>query len=266
MILQELKLVGIEGVFPGGSTRPLLIRAENPENRISPYILKLYKTDNIKQNFTVAKEIIVSKLANSFDLPVPEFGIINFDHKYLTDFYDNERISKIDLGHKFCSNFKSGYVIFNPLVSNSFLKPYHLENVFAFDNIILNTDRGGYRNKPNLLVSDEDFLLIDHELTLPFIDNHSRGKEIDYKNKFNSYNHTKHIFYNNLKKIKNKSELFDEFHECLKSLNINDFHSILDDFQSFNIEFGEKNTIFGYLNWIKNNRDYICKKLKERIL
>jgi hypothetical protein len=41
--------------------------------------------------------------------------------------------------------------------------------------MIFNSDRGGYRNKPNLLVDEDGFILIDHELTLHLLDDNNGG-------------------------------------------------------------------------------------------
>ena len=131
--------------------------------------------------------------------------------------------------------------------------------MFAFDNIIINTDRGGFRNKPNLLINDSNILLIDHELTMPFINNSS-----EYPNYFNylrDYPFEKHILTRHLKGLKEKNNLFDEFFELLKTININKFNIIFDKLDIYGIKYGERNKLFAYLNWIKNNSKFINNHL-----
>ncbi len=204
MAIKELNLVSIKKILEGGSTFPLVIEAEDENSNIAPYVLKLYKRQHVKQEFSVAKEILVAEIAKEFDLPVPDYGIINFDHKYLSGFFDDKYIDILDTGYKFCSKLKNGVFIYNPNTKNNFLKDYDLENVFAFDNVILNTDRGGFRNKPNLLVNDNDFVLIDHEQTFPFYSAQFINSKMNYKNIFSTYFCKKHVFYDQLKKIRKK--------------------------------------------------------------
>ncbi|WP_069859039.1 HipA family kinase [Arenibacter algicola] len=264
--MQELKLVGIHQILEGGSTYPLLINAQCQNKEIKQYVLKTYQENFVAQNYTVAKEILCCQMASEFDLPVPEYAIINFDHSALTKHYDLVKISTLDKGFKFCSEYHMGALDFNRFVPNAYLKSYEIENVFAFDNIVLNVDRGNKIKKTNLLILDNEMLLIDHELTFPFIDNRSNGMDIDYKSKFSSYDHSKHIFTDVLRRSNKKDLMFDEFHEYLKAINLDKFDTIINDFDSFNIEYGEKNRIFDYFVWLKKERDFVCKKLKERIL
>jgi len=265
-VIEELKFVGIRERLKGGSTKPIVIWAENESNNIDPYVLKLYKDDYVTNYFTIAKEVIISELAGHFNLPVPKYGLINVNHQLLEKEYNDDYLDKINIGYKFCSYYHEGTLLFNSSLNNRFLKNYDVENVFGFDNLVLNIDRGGFRNKPNLLITDDDFLLIDHEQTLQFYDIRSIGKEIDFKSKFNSYYYNNHIFLNSLKKLKSKSFLFDEFHENLKTLNLNFLDDLYKDLEKFNVDCGEKSTIFAYLNWCKQNRDYIQKSLKDRVL
>lgn len=265
-MIEELKFVGIRERLKGGSTNPIVILAEDESKNINPYVLKLYKDDYVTSYFTIAKEVIISELAGQFNLPVPKYGLINLNLKLLAKEYNDNYLNKISIGYKFCSYYHEGTLLYNSSLNNRFLKNYDIENVFAFDNLVLNIDRGGFRNKPNLLITDDNFLLIDHEQTLQFYDIKSIGKELDYKSKFNSYYYNNHIFINSLKKIKSKSFLFDEFHENLKTLNLNFLDDLYKDLDKFNINCGEKSTIFAYLNWCKKNRDYIHKLLKYRVL
>lgn len=264
MNIKELKLVAIREEQKGGSTRPLIIDAEDENSKISSYVLKLYNKKSINQNFAVAKEILISELAKEFDLPVPNYGIINFDHKYLSRFFDTNYINNLDLGYKFCSKIVDGVVIFNPSIKNNFLQDYDIENVFAFDNLILNIDRGGFHNKPNLLVSDEDFVLIDHELTLPFY-SHPQNSSINYWNTFMTYSCNNHIFFKFLKKKKNKNLIFDEFQMHLNNLNLTIFDNIFALFDKFNINHSGKKVCLDYFIWAKSNNSKIVRLLNNRI-
>ena len=215
MIIEELKLVSIISTIKGGSTMPLLIDAENNKGTISTYVLKLYKQTNIFQNYSVAKEIIAIECAKEFDLSIAEFGVINFDHKLLEPYFNADYIRLIDNGYKFCSKLIPGVVSYNPHVYNGFVKDFELGNLFGFDNLLISSDRGGHRNKSNLLISDETFYLIDHEQILPFYSDPSISTDINFKRSFSVYDYQKHIFYMLLKRSRLKNNLFDDFQQSL---------------------------------------------------
>ena len=177
----------------------------------------------------------------------------------MAEYYDKQELEKIDNGYKFCSEYHGQHLIFNPLVSLSYIKDYDIENLFAFDNIIINTDRGGFRDKPNLLINDTNILLIDHEQTIPFINNLS--EDPNYFNYLKNYPYERHILTKHLKGLRLKNNLFTEFFEMLKVININRFNVVLDNLDKFGVKYGDRDKIFAYLNWVKNNRTFINNHL-----
>lgn len=182
----------------------------------------------------------------------------------MSEFYDNKFLSNIHRGYKFCSNYKEGVVLLNPSFKNDYFNDYDLANIFAFDNLIINTDRGGYRTKPNLLIDKTDFIIIDHELTIPFYSN-PKSNNINHWNNFLSYKFENHIFYKELKRKRKKTNLFDEFEMNLSNLNLNIFEPIFADLDSFNINNQGYYDCFEYFEWAKNNRHKIIKNLIKRI-
>ena len=265
-MIEVLKFVGVQRRLLGGSTKPIVIEVEDESGNIEPYVLKLYKEEYVSNYYTIAKEIIISELAEQFNLPVPKYGILDLDCSLIENEYDSNFLREVEDGYKFCNYYSEGTILYNGSTNGKFLKNYDIENVFAFDNLILNTDRGGFRNKPNLLITDEDFLLIDHEQTLSFYDIRSLETEIDFQLKFNSFYFKNHILLEGLRKMKSKKFIFDEFEENLRTLNLNFLDELFDDFDRFGIDCGEKSTIFAYLTWCKANSSSIVKSLKERIL
>lgn len=264
--MQELKLSNFEGIIRGGSSKPILINAFNNDGVEKAYVMKTYKSKFVSENFSIAKEILVTELAKEFDLPVPEYGLIKIDNTNLKEFYTKEEIDQLDKGYKFCTEYHEGYVIMSSLASSKFLKDYEIENLFAFDNLIMNVDRGGFRNKPNLLLKDDEMMLIDHEQTLAFM-NSFENKDINNFTTFNNFYYNNHIFWSALKKMRNdkKEHIFEEFIEILRMLNIEKLNVIFDQMDLFGIEYGEKNIIFAYLYWAKQNYSHINKVLIDRL-
>ena len=257
--MKVLKLIQIDGFLDGGSSKPLAITAIDDEGQVKQYVMKLFKKQYVKENYSVAKEILVNELAKEFSLSVPDYALINIDHSLLTDYFKPEDLVLLDEGYKFCSEFHPHYLIFTPVISLKFLKEYDIANLFAFDNVIINTDRGGYRNKPNLLIKDDDILLIDHEQTLPFINNQYSNP--NYFSYIQHYPYQIHIVTSYLKSMRLKNGVFDEFLESLKVININKFIHIFDQLDFYNIAFCERDDFFLYLEWIKNKREAIVKHL-----
>lgn len=257
--MRILKLVQIDGFIDGGSSKPLLITAVDEFGKVNQYVMKLFKKKYVEQNFSVAKEILISELAMEFNLAVPNYAVINIDHSLLIDYFEKEELDNLDEGYKFCSEFNGQYVIFNPLVSLHFIKSYDIANLFSFDNVIINSDRGGFRNKPNLLVNDDEILLIDHEQTLPFINN--SYSDPNYFTYLQNYPYQRHIVITHLKSLRVKNGIFDEFSEMLKLLNITRFIDTFNELEALNINFGERDDFLLFLEWLKNKRTPICNHL-----
>ncbi|RMB64090.1 hypothetical protein EAX61_01565 [Dokdonia sinensis] len=269
MKFKVLRLINIIEVLPGGTTKPLLVNAIDENGIKGQYVVKVFTKRQIAQNFATAKEILGCVLAQEFDLPVSQFGIINFPKSFLQDFYLPPEIEVVDDGYKFCCEYNPIGPIFKDIVTSTFLKKYDVAKVFAFDNILLNVDRGGQRKKANLLVSNTDFLLIDHELILPFINNHlNDGNPVNGQVLFSSFGqYDKHIFHVLLKGIRNNNKvaLFDEFIELLRVLNLNNFLPIYSQMDHYGIPYDGKNSTFAYFQWVKTHLDYIKNELIRRI-
>lgn len=269
MKFKVLQLINIIEVLPGGTTKPLLVNAMDKNGLKSQYVVKVFTKRQIAQNYATAKEIIGCAIAQEFDLPVSEFGIINFSNIFLKDFYTPKEIKEVDSGFKFCCKYNPIGPIFKDIMTSAFLKRYDFENVFAFDNLLLNVDRGGQRKKANLLVSNDTFLLIDHELILHFVDNHLVDtNSIDAQQLFNSFKqYEKHIFHVPLKrhKSKNKGVLFDEFIELLRVLNLTIFQDLYSELEFYEIPYNGKKSTFAYFQWAKTHLDYIKSELIRRI-
>lgn len=249
--MRELQLITVDGLMTGGTTKPFSIIALDPGGKTGKFVVKAFTESQIKQNASVAKEIIACELAKIFDITVPDYGIINFDHNALTPIYDAGRIAILDNGPKFCSEFAEQYPIFTPATSKAFLKDYEIVNIFAFDLFTYNVDRGGHRNKPNLLINDYELMIIDHELTFPFIN--GSGQPVDYKSFSSHYPYQKHILLKYLRRMRNKDLVFDEFTQTLNDLNMNKLNSIFDELDSFSISCFEREEFMNYFRWAKNN-------------
>ncbi|MDR2223603.1 MAG: hypothetical protein LBE34_12865 [Flavobacteriaceae bacterium] len=265
-MIEVLKLVQIYQVMPGGSTMPLLIEAKNSKGEIGKYVVKLFSVKMNKENFSLAKEIIVNCMAKEFDLNVPSFGVIKIDFSLLKDYYPENVIEKLDKGFAFCSSFMSQHVLADSNFSVKFAGNYNFPILYAFDSLILNTDRGGFRNKPNLLVNDDEFCLIDHELTLPFINSLYTTKDKgNYFISLSNFAYQKHIAFDILRKRSNDKHMFDEFEEYMKFFDSTRINAIFNELNFLGIPYGAKASYNDFFNLFKSKSNDVCKIIKESL-
>ncbi|GAB4331684.1 MAG: hypothetical protein OHK0038_06710 [Flammeovirgaceae bacterium] len=259
-----------EKITKGGTTYPWIVNVLEGDMP-KPYIVKLFTDRQIEQQQSVAKEVFGSVLAQQFDLCVPKPALINFsDNFYQT--LDNELKKELESknkGIKFGCAYYEDMAVIEVSKVKSILKDYEVGNIFGFDNLVRNIDRGGFRNKPNLLINDEGFLLIDHELILPFANasgNPSILNEIGGKNW--GYQYEKHLLYPYLKRLKRdkKLHIFDTFAEYLKTFNPDslDVYAIQLD-QNFSMPIGDFDLLKSYLYKVKQNSSWFIENLKRLI-
>ncbi|MCF8248194.1 MAG: hypothetical protein K9J37_23445 [Saprospiraceae bacterium] len=231
------------------------------ENTIAPYVVKVFTPKQILQQNAVAKEVFGSVLAKAFDLPVPDFALIDFGNDFIETLLPENKaiLQNKDKRLKFGSKLAEGFSVFDTTnLSSGKIKSYDIGSVFAFDNLVWNLDRGGPRNKPNLLVSDYDYLLIDHELIFPFADDPNNDHNVALNN-FRQvqwkYPYENHLFHPYLKKMRgtNKQDVFETFHDYLRNLNVNLLDEPHDFLQENGHPTGNPVLIKNYLTEIKHN-------------
>jgi len=246
----------------GGSTKPwrvVAIDTQLEDLKEVAYVVKTYTAKNITQGHSIAKEFICNALAGQFDLAVPT--------AYFIDLHDTDFISTLEQDTREVLSGKYNGVTFasellDATIINEQLKgPFTITDcatLFAFDCLILNTDRGGWRNKPNLLVDDEGFILIDHELAFHIIDTPDSlpyYKVIEHLNNSSWINlYSKHIFYARLKTYRgSKKHLFDTFEQSLLTLDINYINRVISNLTANQIDIGSSAFLIEYLSGLKEN-------------
>lgn len=258
-------------MLEGGSTKPWRVFALQVPVNGKPevaYVVKLFSPTNATQQPCIAKEFIGNFLAKEFELFVPSAGLIDLNTVQFRSTLGKSEISILvqkHYGPTYASKLLDGPLMFGDLDDNSIGNINEKALVYAFDALIFNTDRWGYRKKPNLIIHDDKFMLIDHELIMPFIDEGSGlSDNIIYKIDNGSlfYEYKLHLFYNSLKEYNgNKNTIFDTFHEYLVSLNLNRLKSFVSELQENEIEVGSIEKLFEYLTAIKNRATKFCELL-----
>ncbi len=247
----------------GGSTKPWLVTAIDQESYLpdeAPYVVKLFTQNNVAQGNNIGKEFFCNKLAGQFDLYIPEAALIDINFPAFRDTLDPGKVKVLAgkyPGLTYASKLTEGSLVTDQLKDTTF-NIYDCATLFAFDCLILNTDRGGFRNKPNLLMNDNGLVLIDHELTLYFLDNNSRrayeivNQHLQEETWPDFYR--KHLFYNKLRTFRgSKRSFFDAFEESLRTLNINDVQNTIADLGANGISLGQSELLIDYLRNLKQN-------------
>jgi len=266
--LIKLTPIRFDGKLKGGSTKPWSVTCidENSNDLIMiPCVVKLFTPNHIAQSCHIAKEFIGSELAREFDLDTPESYLVNLtDPKFLSTLLkeDVEELKTKHQGTTFCSKLINASLVSEGLKKSTF-SINDCATLFAFDCMIMNADRGGHHNKANLMMDDDGFILIDHELCLHFIDGESDDAlkvildDFDENRWPKIYFH--HLFYSKLKAYRGqKKNLFDTFKEYLDRLDINKIADLIEQLKVADIGVGESDRLIEYLYRLKQNSNKYC--------
>ena len=263
----------IRVIESGGSTYPWVVLVADENSRLQKFVVKLFTPRQMADIHPVAKEVFGNLLAREFELPVPDIALVEFSEAFIQSLpveIKEDFLSKKHQGLKFGCALMEDTQIVDAARLKPHLKSYDLGTVFAFDSFVMNLDRGGFRDKPNLLVDDEGFVLIDHEQIFPFAnDNETYNDSVirNFENGLSLYPFNKHLFFPALKALHNndKNTTFDTFFEYLNRLNTN----ALDEPASFlghkNISVGNYLLLKNYMITVKSKADIFRKTLMGSI-
>jgi hypothetical protein len=217
-LLPQINIIHVESKpLLGGTTRPLTCIGEDGNE----YVVKAFSKRDTSQRCYIAAEVIGLLLAQDFDLNVSEGAYLTFSPEMLLEvsgMSDETRrlLEEKDLSKPlFGSKMQDGFAIYADLGKPN-IGVEDIESIFAFDMFIANQDRR--REKPNLLVADESFLLIDHEKAFG---GYKKGWE-NYERGIAPYYFKEHLFYEQLRKQSRKREVtqhFETFLEYARTLN-----------------------------------------------
>ena len=157
-LLEEKDLIG-------GSTKPLLLSVQT-ENGFDKYVVKVFTNRQTFQYSPLANEVYSHFLAKGFDINTPDIALIHFGKDFVRTLPKDvkERIKNQNDSLFFGSKYHEGYVQYIPAKHHRTFDSSDIELLFAFDVLIRNIDRRG--GKPNLLINNNNYLAIDHELCL----------------------------------------------------------------------------------------------------
>ena len=157
----------------------------------------------------------------------------------------------------------NGYSLFYQDLTNTDLVDYEIESIFAFDVFIHNTDRR--KLKPNFLIKEEEYCLIDHELSLNMNESLiERIRQSDFSYLYNNPIYKEHIFLAPLKKLNKKLNLrFENFEYHLNSLNLKKLDSVKNQLEEIGISTNDYSLIKSYIAEIKLRSGAFIKMLNN---
>lgn len=220
-IIPVYEAIDVLGIIPEsvGHNRPWVILANTPEG-LQSFVVKLYNYEQVEEQHIITREIISALLAREFELSVPKFALIDISPELAFRQDDDAQQQYENSGDrpKFATiqldNVLTATTEFPKLF---FRKRIALDTLYAFDNLIRNSDRG--QPKMNLLMSPKEAFLIDHEYALRSQD--IMNIDINTKQIEDSFTR-RHLAYPYLKKLRgvHKQRVFNDFSEYLRLLNI----------------------------------------------
>ncbi|SDE45707.1 hypothetical protein SAMN04487996_105102 [Dyadobacter soli] len=248
----------------GGTTRPWKVIVLK-DNTPTPFVVKFFNSKDIEDAQHVAREVFSNAIASDLDLSVPEPALILLDEAFIAtlDVGDREFLEAKDSRVKYGSQFIEGSVQYTRGLGRHILDRYEVENIYAFDNLVHNVDRKNI--KPNILLRDNSYYLIDHELTLPInlksIQNVRAGVSF--------YEYRIHIFYKYLRLAKHDTKLryFESFEDHLRYMRpVEKLSPLRDQLIDLDHPVGDFDTLIEYLNLVKQNPSIFTKILKNQVL
>ncbi len=249
-------------VLEEGSTHPWVVQVLVKDEKLQKYVLKVFNPNTLAQYNAVAHEVIANQLAKLLDLHVPDIALIELDVDFLQALSQKEKSQIKSSDHR----PKFGIVLIDNATTyrqsqKMALQEYEYEDIYAFDNLIYNTDRRV--NKPNLLLKLDNYFLIDHELSFKGI---SENSIADLAAGQWKYNHQKHIFYPVLKQIKDKSRLFENFRYNLTHLNIKELEKTFLSLDKYGYAYDAQIIFLNYLRFVQENSRKYVTILKKQVL
>ncbi|PVY43247.1 HipA family kinase [Pontibacter virosus] len=241
----------INPVMGGGSTRPWLVTVKTPYG-FDSYVLKLFSSKDTSQLPYLNKEVFAATIAEELEIPTPPPALIELDRNFIATLgeAERERVNMLDRNIVFGCQFQDGYNEFGAAFNPKSFGFVHAQTIFAFDVFIRNFDRR--RVKPNLLVTNNDYMCIDHDKSLEISKTFDEYLNLDGWGVFANDGDTGHLFHSHLKSERKKGKAvdFSEFQELLKTFNTRALSAAATRLNEFSIETEDHYEIEHYLQEI----------------
>src|SRR5690606_34160525 len=115
----------------------------NVDGQLVPFVVKIFKTDTLKQYNAVAHEVFCNVLLEEFGLLKPDAALIEFGTAFLSASppWLHKLLTNRDSRIKFGTRYIQSTTTYSQALPYQFLKRYDLETIYAFDCMVFNSDR-----------------------------------------------------------------------------------------------------------------------------
>lgn len=245
----------------GGRNKPWLLTVKT-EQGIDLYVTKFFVPRDIDQQNAMAREIYTGALAKEMDLNTPDFALISIDEAFKDTLpkKQKEQLQRKHTKFGFGSKFIPGEHTYSPALLTKELADYDIATIFAFDVLVLNTDRR--KNKPNILLEKDQYYLIDHEHTFAL-----PQEGLESRQRISLYQFRNHIFHTVLnRKVRyGHDPEFVTFRELFHRLNIDILDTYAKELQMRGYETDDCVVIKRYLQELKRDISYFMNVVEGGI-
>tara|TARA_R110002012_G_scaffold78049_2_gene198902 strand:+ start:2675 stop:3490 length:816 start_codon:yes stop_codon:yes gene_type:complete len=250
----------------GGTTRPLVFSVMG--DNIFPYVVKIFSANDNRQYYPISKECIAWMIANEFEIPQPKSAIVHFGDDILQSIPVHIRQRILDSGeyYHYGTVYHDGAKIADSNYLGKKLEGWELERLFGFDMLIYNMDRT--LRKPNLLTWNDEYMIIDHELSFPEMIK-SITEEIkrnDFSSFYNNSRLRSHLLIPPLKKLRSRMHMplkYEEFSYSLARLDLRILEKLKERLLSIGIRSDDFDRVIPYLSAQKDKIPAFVKSLNN---
>lgn len=240
----------------GGTTRPWVALVDDGSVMPREYVIKLFSARDLEQANYVAAEVMGSVLCGQFEIETPDFCLVSFDEHAGVNCPAafSERMREKDYPQPwFASRSVLPHAEFSKKLMKKWLSEPDVATLFAFDCLILNTDRNDA--KPNLLIKDRRVMAIDHERAFAHHDPQPSSCLSVARS---------HLLMPLMKKyMKQKGPgIFDSFEMFLRRLDLREWNRDLDELEELRLPFEHRAAWDNYLNGHRNDPTWLANSLR----
>ncbi len=199
--VETLHAVSYRKALPSGKSVPCVFACEKQDGApVGEYVVKFHANPECGAH-GVMFELVAALLADHLGLPIAMPAVVQLTPEAVVGVTDSQLADVIrrSTGANFGSELLTGGYAAWPLgetLRPAILRAAH--EIFVFDLLIENVDRGGPMKRPNLLVRGDDLVMIDHEQAFSFVFALGRSSEHNYAAEPYVRNH---IFYEGLRRL-----------------------------------------------------------------
>ncbi len=222
------------------------------------FSLKLFSAKDLSQKNYIAHEILGTYLAKEFELRTPNVALIETDEIFLSTVPKSQKqdFIKCPVGLKFASRFLEEAIEYQDVLQMRYLTKDDIAILLAFDMMIFNADRT--HSKPNLLISEQKFHLIDHERAFGY--DTFQMSNISYLIK-------EHLLFKKMKKLVSQRgiDVFDSFRFYLEGLRFVGLEQLLDELERLELSGKSQRDYMAYLKKLQHQSDKFINLLYSHL-